>query len=88
MIIILVFKNLRKFKFTKFESNKVRNMTKFNVRDLEIIKNAKISSSTLKRQLGSMLESAVNYRAVVESLNRETGEYRIVLQGTLDTRDI
>lgn len=62
-------------------------MTKFNVRDLEIIRNAKISSSTLKRQLGNMLENSGNYRAVVESLNRETGEYRIVLQGILDTRD-
>ncbi len=69
------------------ESNEVRDMTKFNVRDLEIIKNARISSSTLKRQLGNILETAGNYRAVVESLNRETGEYRIVLQGLLDTRD-
>jgi RNA-binding protein YlmH len=62
-------------------------MTKFNVRDLEIIKNAKFTSSTLKRQLGNMLESSGNCRAIVESLNRETGEYQIVLQGTIETRD-
>jgi len=62
-------------------------MTNFNVRDLEIIRNAKISSSTLKKQLGNMLQCSGNCRAIVESLNRETGEYRIVLQGTLETRD-
>ncbi len=62
-------------------------MIKFNIRDLEIIRNAKISSSTLKRQLGNVLESSGNCRAIVESLNRETGEYRIVLQGTLENRD-
>lgn len=62
-------------------------MTKFNVRDLEIIRNANISSSTLKRQIGNMLQSSDDCRAIVESLNRETGEYRIVLQGTLETFD-
>lgn len=62
-------------------------MTKFDVRDLEVIKNARLSYSTLKRQLGNMVESSENCRAIVESLNRKTGEYRIVLQGTLDTRD-
>lgn len=62
-------------------------MIKFNIRDLEIIRNAKISSLTLKRQLGNVLESSGNCRAIVESLNRETGEYRIVLQGTLETRN-
>jgi len=62
-------------------------MTKFNIHDLEIIRNANISSSTLKRQIGSVLESSGSCRDIVESLNRETGEYRIVLQGTLETRD-
>ena len=59
-------------------------MTKFNLRDLELIRNANISSHTLKRQLNNMLVSSSNCRAIVESLNRETGEYRIVLQGTLE----
>lgn len=62
-------------------------MTKFNIRDLEIIKNANVSSSTLKRQLTNMLENSTNCRAIVESLNRETGEYRIVLQGTLESKE-
>lgn len=59
----------------------------FNIRDLEIIRNANISSSTLKRQINSMIESSDNCCAIVESLNRDTGEYRIILQGTLDTYD-
>jgi len=62
-------------------------MTKFDVQDLQVIRNAKLSYSTLKKQLGNMVESSENCRAIVESLNRETGEYRIVLQGTLDTCD-
>ena len=62
-------------------------MMKFNVRDLEVIRNAKLSYSTLKRQLNNMAETSQNCRAIVESLNRKTGEYRIVLQGTLDTID-
>ncbi len=62
-------------------------MIKFDVQDLEVISNAKLSYSTLKKQLGNMVESSENCRAIVESLNRETGEYRIVLQGTLDTCD-
>lgn len=62
-------------------------MIKFNIRDLEIIRNAKISALTLKRQIGNMVESSENCRAIVECLNRETGEYRIVLQGTLESKD-
>jgi hypothetical protein len=60
-------------------------MSNFNIRDLEIIRNANISSSTLKRQINNMIQSSDNCRAIVESLNRDTGEYRIVLQGTLET---
>ncbi len=62
-------------------------MTKFNVRDLEVIKNAKLSPAMLKRQLGMLIDSSGNYRAIVASFNRMTGEYRIVLQGTLDTKE-
>jgi len=62
-------------------------MMKFNINDLEIIRNANFSAASIKRQIRSVLESSGNCRAIVESLNRETGEYRIVLQGTLETRD-
>ncbi len=69
------------------EFNEVLNMIKFDVRALEVLRNAKLSYSTLKRQLGNMVESSENCRAIVERLNRKTGAYRIVLQGTLDTKD-
>ena len=59
-------------------------MYNFNIKDLEIIRNANITSSTLKRQINNMIQSSDNCRAIVESLDRDTGEYRIVLQGTLD----
>ena len=59
-------------------------VTNFNLRDLEIIRNANLSTSTLRRQINNMIESSDNCRAIVECLNRSTGEYRIVLQGTLE----
>lgn len=59
-------------------------MIRYTVRDLELIKNANLSHSRLKRQLRTILDSSGNYRAIVAGLNRMTGEYRIVLQGTLD----
>ncbi len=62
-------------------------MIRYTVRDLEVIKNANLSHSRLKRQLRKILESSGNYRAIVAGLNRMTGEYRIVLQGTLDQRE-
>ena len=84
---MIIFMSLIFTLFNHYNILRFINMFKFNVRDLEIIRNAKISSSTLKRQLGSMLESSGNCRAIVESLDRETGEYRIILQGTLEPRD-
>lgn len=62
-------------------------MTKLNIHDLEIIRAADISTATLKRQICAVLENSNRCRAVVESLNRQTGEYRVWLQGTLETRD-
>lgn len=62
-------------------------MTKLNIRDLEIIKSANISPTTLKKQIGAVLENSDRCRAVVESLNRTTGEYCIWVQGTLETQD-
>ena len=62
-------------------------MNNFNIHDLDVIKNNDISRTTMKRQFNKMLESSMKCYAIVESLNRETGEYRIVVQGTLDNRD-
>lgn len=60
-------------------------MAKFDIKDLETIRNANVSPTVLKTKIANMLESSADCRAIVESLNRETGEYRIVLQGTLET---
>ncbi|RKY85517.1 hypothetical protein DRQ11_09810 [candidate division KSB1 bacterium] len=60
-------------------------MTKFNMNDLETFARSGITPIDLKRKLTDMLDSSIHCKANVESLNRDTGEYRIVLQGTLET---
>ena len=62
-------------------------MNNFNIHDLDVIKNNDISRTTMKRQFNKMLESSMKCYAIVESMNIDTGEYRIVVQGTLDNRD-
>jgi len=62
-------------------------MTKNKVQELESLRNTGVSASDLKQQLGNVLENSGDCRAIVESLNRETGEYRIVLQGTFGTTE-
>ena len=43
-----------------------------------------LADHILRRGISTLVFSSVNTRAKVESCNPETGEYRIVLQGTLD----
>jgi len=59
-------------------------MAKFTIRDLEIMKTADFTGSNLKNHLLNMLEASGTANAIVEKINRETGEYRVVLQGTLE----
>ena len=58
-------------------------MSDFEVRDLEIVNELELPFSTLKRQIGNMLESSSSCIAMVESVNKETGEYKIILKGKL-----
>jgi hypothetical protein len=60
-------------------------MENFEIRDLEIIKNLNLPQSTLKRQVNNMLCSSQNCKLTVECINQDTGEYRIVLQGILES---
>lgn len=59
-------------------------MAKIDFKDLEKINITKLSGARLKEQIGSMLASSSQCKAILECINQDTGEYRIVLQGILD----
>ncbi|HXI02600.1 MAG TPA: hypothetical protein VNI57_05430 [Candidatus Saccharimonadales bacterium] len=62
-------------------------MARFKVQDLRSLEKTPTSPATLRNKLGELLISSVNCTARVEGLNMETGEYRVVLQGSLDKED-
>lgn len=59
-------------------------MSRFKLDDFPLLEIAPTSASALKAKLGQMLVSSTVARVRVESLDEQSGEYRIVLQGTLD----
>ena len=62
-------------------------MAKFHVTDVRSIENAPTSPASLRSKIGEMILNSKHARAKVEALKPETGEYRIVIQGTLDTEE-
>ena len=62
-------------------------MPKFHYQDLKSLENSPTSPSTLRSKVGEMILASTTARAKVEAMNPETGEYRIVLQGTLDREE-
>jgi hypothetical protein len=62
-------------------------MPRFRIYDLNTIERAPTSPASLRNKLSDMIMSSVNARAKVEVINPDTGEYRIVLQGTLDKEE-
>ena len=62
-------------------------MPRFRIHDVNTIERWPTSPSSLRSKLSEMIMSSVNARAKVELINPETGEYRIVLHGTLDKED-
>ena len=62
-------------------------MPRFRIHDVNTIERSPTSPSSLRSKLSEMIMSSVNARAKVELINQETGEYRIVLHGTLDKED-
>jgi len=61
-------------------------MPKFQVRDFRSLEEAPSSPATLHAKVDDMLVHSTLAQVKVESLNRETGEYRVVLQGTLEKK--
>ena len=62
-------------------------MARFRLQDIKSVEQSPTSPGTLKNKIGEMLFSSINATARVESFDLETGEYRIVLRGTLDRED-
>ncbi len=59
-------------------------MARFRIVDIHSVENAPTSPGTLRTKVGEMILSSTVCRAKVQAINAETGEYRVVLQGTLD----
>jgi hypothetical protein len=55
--------------------------------DLTTLEISPTSPATLRRKIGELIVHSVSAAARVEMVDRETGEYRVVLQGTLDQDD-
>ncbi|HZL84449.1 MAG TPA: hypothetical protein VFD07_03630 [Candidatus Krumholzibacteria bacterium] len=58
-------------------------MSPFKIHDIRALDSPK-SPAQLSTKVGEMILSSQNVNAKVESVNPETGEYRLVLQGTLN----
>ncbi|HZM71190.1 MAG TPA: hypothetical protein VFB95_12600 [Candidatus Cryosericum sp.] len=58
-------------------------MTQFTVEDILTIGEVAGDNSALTERLGQMIDHSSNVRADVECLSTKTGEYRIVLRGTV-----
>lgn len=59
-------------------------MPEFSLEDVAAIGSAQRSPRKLNDQLWGVLSHSLFARISVESCDRETGDYRVVLQGTLD----
>jgi hypothetical protein len=65
----------------------VITVSKIHVHNLRSLENAPTSPARLRTKIGEVILHSAVARAKVEALNPETGEYRVVLQGTLDRDD-
>ena len=59
-------------------------MKKWSIKDIEWLEKTPSSPSHFNWRVSEVLFNSTNCRCKVESINPTTGEYRIVLHGTLD----
>lgn len=62
-------------------------MTTFRLQELRGLESGTNSPGTLRSKIGEMILKSTVCRAKVEAVNPDTGEYRVVLQGTLDREE-
>ncbi len=59
-------------------------MTRFRLEDFPLLETSPTSAAMLRSKLGEMLTSSTSARIHVESIDSKTGEYKVVVLGTLD----
>jgi len=59
-------------------------MGEYSLHDVEALGETSQSPRRLNDRLWNLLSHSVDARVKIESCNWQTGEYRVVLQGTLD----
>ncbi len=62
-------------------------MTRFRIHDLQGLEVKPTSPGAMRSKLNEMIVNSTVCRAKIESINQETGEYRIVLQGSIDKEE-
>ena len=62
-------------------------MRRFRIGDVQSLENSPTSPGSLRNKIGEMIICSTNCKAKVEAMNPDTGEYRIVLHGTLDREE-
>jgi hypothetical protein len=62
-------------------------MTQFRLQELNALESGSNSPGSLRSKIGEMILKSTVCRAKVEAINPDTGEYRVVLQGTLDREE-
>ena len=62
-------------------------MPRFRIQDVRALENTPTSAGSLRSKVGEMIVNSTNFHAKVDSINPDTWEYRIVLEGTLDKQD-
>ena len=60
-------------------------MAKTDFQDLMKTNMTQLSGASLKKQISQMLASSSQCKAILETVNHDTGEYRIVLQGVIES---
>ncbi len=62
-------------------------MPRFRIQDIQALEKAPTSPGLLRSKLGEMIVNSTAFRAKIDSINPDTWEYRVVLEGTLDKED-
>jgi len=62
-------------------------MPRFQIHDFKTMEKSPTSPNTQNHKIGQMTDCLTNVKCWPESYNKETGEYKVVLQGTLERED-
>jgi len=63
-------------------------MVNSDFKDLQRMNTTQLSCTNLRKYVAEMLENSSQCKAILECINQDTGEYRIVLEGILETETV